>query len=268
VAAQQRAPRPSGRQPDGQHFLRSARLATELVEQAGISARDLVVEIGAGSGRLTTPLAERAGRLIAVERDPVWADRLRSSFSNDANVAIVRANALHVPLPREPYRVFGNLPFTFGSRILARFLDDVGSPLQRLDALLQYEMARKRAQIHPNTLVSLGWQPWWEFRLVRHVPRTAFEPLPGVDAGMLSVTRRGPHLLPMSARPRYVRLIAKGFSASAKPLRLTLRSSMSPRSWTGFVRERGIAADVVPTELDVFDWVALFERVSRSFDRR
>ena len=255
MAAQQRAPRPSGRQPDGQHFLRSARLATELVEQAGISARDLVVEIGAGSGRLTTPLAERAGRLIAVERDPVWADRLRSSFSDDANVAIVRANALHVPLPR------GNLPFTFGSRILARFLDDVGSPLQRLDALLQYEMARKRAQIHPNTLVSLCWQPWWEFRLVRHVARTAFEPLPGVDAGMLSVTRRGPHLLPMSARPRYVRLIAKGFSASAKPLRLTLRSSMSPRNWTRFVRERGIAADVVPTELDVFDWVALFERV-------
>ena len=268
MAAQRRAPRPSGRQLDGQHFLRSSRLATELVEQAGISARDLVVEIGAGSGRLTMPLAERSGRLIAVERDPVWADRLRSSFSNDAHVAIVRANALNVPLPRDPYRVFGNLPFTFGSRILARFLDDVGSPLQRMDALLQYEMARKRAQIHPNTLVSLGWQPWWEFRLVRRVPRTAFEPLPSVDAGMLSVTRRGPHLLPMSARHRYVRLIAKGFSASAKPLRLTLRSSTTPRHWAGFVRERGIAPDVVPTELDVYDWVALFDLVSRSFDRR
>jgi 23S rRNA (adenine-N6)-dimethyltransferase len=183
VAAQRRAPRPSGRQPDGQHFLRSPRLATELVEQAGVSARDLVVEIGAGSGRLTRPMAERAGRLIAVERDPMWADRLRSSFSNDAHVAIVRANALHVPLPREPFRVFGNLPFAFGSRLVARFLDDVGSPLRRLDALLQYEMARKRAQIHPNTLVSLGWLPWWEFRLVRHVPRTAFEPLPASTPG-------------------------------------------------------------------------------------
>jgi 23S rRNA (adenine-N6)-dimethyltransferase len=242
-------------------------LATELVEQTGISARDLVVEIGAGSGRLTVPLAERAGRLIAVERDPVWADRLRSSFSKDAHVAIVRANALHVALPRDPYRVVGNLPFAFGSRILARFLDDVGSPLQRLDALLQYEFARKRAQIHPNTLVSLGWQPWWELRLVRHVPRTGFEPLPSVDAGMLCVTRREPHLLPISARSRYMRLIAKGFSASAKPLRLTLRSSMSPRNWAGFVRQRGVAADVAPTELDVFDWVALLERVTGSFDR-
>jgi 23S rRNA (adenine-N6)-dimethyltransferase len=268
VAAQQRAPRPSGRQPDGQHFLRSARLATELVEQADISARDLVVELGAGSGRLTVPLAERAGRLIAVERDPVWADRLLSSFSSHAHVTVVRANALKVALPREPYRVFGNLPFAFGSRILARSLDDARAPLQRLDALVQYEMARKRAQIHPSTLVSLGWQPWWEFRLVRHVPRTAFDPLPSVDAGLLSVTRRGPHLLPMSARPRYVRLIAKGFTASTKPLRLTLRRGLSPRNWDRFVRERGIAGDVVPTELDVFDWVALFERVSRSNDRR
>jgi 23S rRNA (adenine-N6)-dimethyltransferase len=267
VAAQRRAPRPSGRRPDGQHFLRSPRLATELVELADISARDLVVEIGAGSGRLTRPLAERAGHLIAVERDPVWADRLRSSFSKDAHVGIVRANALHVTLPRDPYRVVGNLPFAFGSRILARFLDDVRSPLQRLDALLQYEMARKRAQIHPNTLVNLGWQPWWELRLVRHVPRTAFDPLPGVDAGMLSVIRRNPYLLPVSVRPRYVRLIAKGFSVSTKPLRHTLRNSVSPRHWARFARERGIAADVVPAELDVFDWVALFERVQGPFDR-
>jgi len=129
-------------------------------------------------------------------------------------------------------------------------------------------MARKRTQVHPNTLVSLRLLPWWEFQLVRHVPRTAFEPLPSVDAGMLSVTRRSPHLLPMSARLRYVRLIAKGFSASSKPLRLTLRSSMSPRNWARFVRERGIAADVVPTELDVFDWVALFERMMGPIDRR
>jgi 23S rRNA (adenine-N6)-dimethyltransferase len=267
VAAQRRAPRPSGRKADGQHFLRSPRLASELVAQARISARDLVMEIGAGSGRLTLPLAERAGRVIAVERDPVWADRLRSSFVNDSQVTIVRANALRVTLPPDPYRVFGNLPFGFGSRILARFLDDAGSPLQRLDAMLQYEMARKRAQIHPSTLVSLGWQPWWEFRLLRRVPRTAFEPIPSVDAGMLSVTRRDPSLLPVTARPRYVRLIAKGFAASATPLRLTFRNGLPPRDWTRLVRERGIAADTFAAELDVFDWVALFERVQGTFDR-
>jgi Ribosomal RNA adenine dimethylase len=58
----------------GQHFLAGGRLAAELVEQAGVGAGDLVVEIGAGSGVLTEALARRAGRVVAVERDPRLAE--------------------------------------------------------------------------------------------------------------------------------------------------------------------------------------------------
>ena len=54
----------------GQHFLAGGRLAAELVEQAGVGPDDLVVEIGAGTGVLTEALARRAGRVVAVERDP------------------------------------------------------------------------------------------------------------------------------------------------------------------------------------------------------
>ena len=49
-----------------QHFLDGGRLAAELVEQAGVGASDLVVEIGAGTGVLTAALAQRAGRVVAV----------------------------------------------------------------------------------------------------------------------------------------------------------------------------------------------------------
>jgi 16S rRNA A1518/A1519 N6-dimethyltransferase RsmA/KsgA/DIM1 with predicted DNA glycosylase/AP lyase activity len=56
----------------GQHFLSGGWLAAELVEQAGVSAGDLVVEIGAGTGVLTEALARRAGRVVAVECDPGW----------------------------------------------------------------------------------------------------------------------------------------------------------------------------------------------------
>jgi 23S rRNA (adenine-N6)-dimethyltransferase len=257
VGAHPRAPRPNGSRPEGQHFLRSAVLADELVRQADIRSEDVVVEIGAGTGALTRPLAERARRVIAVERDPLLARDLRSRSDLGPSVEVVEANALHVDLPREPFRVFGNLPFSFGTRILRRLLDDVGSSLVRVDALVQLEMAQKRAAIWPSTLVSLGWLPWWEFAAVRRVPRSAFRPVPGVDAAMLAITRRTPELLPPQQRSAFVRSVAQSFGSSDRPVRRTL-FQRNDAVWTRLAARRGLAIDARPSELDVFDWVALY----------
>ena len=60
----------------GQNFLKHEKTARRIVREAGVTNRDLVVEIGAGSGVLTRPLADEARRVIAIERDPRWASRL------------------------------------------------------------------------------------------------------------------------------------------------------------------------------------------------
>ena len=73
----------------GQHFLAGGWLAAELVEQAGVGAGDLVVEIGAGTGVLTEALARRAGRVVAVECDPRLADRTRARLASYANLRVV-----------------------------------------------------------------------------------------------------------------------------------------------------------------------------------
>jgi 23S rRNA (adenine-N6)-dimethyltransferase len=260
VGAQRRAPRPSGSRADGQHLLRSAVLADELVEQAGIEHDDLVVEIGAGSGVLTRPLVRRARRVIAVERDPIFADHLRAAFAPWSNVEVVAANALDVPLPDEPFRVFGNLPFSFGTRILRRLLDDASSTLVRVDALVQLEMARKRASVAPGTLVSLGWLPWWEFGVARRVPRSAFRPVPSVDAAVLVIGRREPALLPPDRRGAFVRLVARAFATPSRPVRRSV-FDRDAGSWIRFADGRGLAHGARPTDLDVFDWVAAFDRL-------
>jgi 23S rRNA (adenine-N6)-dimethyltransferase len=258
VAAHPRAPRPNGSRSDGQNFLRSEVLADELVQQADIRSSDVVVEIGAGTGALTRPLGRRARRVIAVERDPILARHLRSRRDLGPTVRVIEANALHVDLPDEPFRVFGNLPFSFGTRILRRLLDDVGGPLDRVDALVQFEMARKRSAVWPSTLVSLGWAPWWEFALVRRIPRSAFRPIPGVDAAMLAVTRRTPELLDARQRPAFVRLLARAFRSSDRPIRRTL-FARDGRTWDALAERRGLSRDASPPDLDVFDWVALFD---------
>lgn len=261
MAAQGRAPRPSGRASDGQHFLRSATLASELVAHAGVSGHDLVVEFGAGTGSLTRPLLERAGRVIAVELDLALAAFLRDDLGGDRRLTVVCGNALQVPLPREAFRVVGNLPFGSGTRILRRILDSPGSPLTRVDVLIQHEAARKRAQVAPSTLATLRWSPWWDFRLVRMVRRDAFVPPPSVDAGLLVIERRADPLLSERHRTPYRHLVANGFAHRGTPLARAL--GVPRRTWSTFAHERGVPQDARAAELDVYDWVALFERIGR-----
>jgi 23S rRNA (adenine-N6)-dimethyltransferase len=258
VGARRRARRAGGPRPSGQHFLRSDRIAQELVDQARILEHQTVLEMGAGTGRITRALARRAGAVVAVELDPDLVDRLRWSFSGISNVHVVEGSFLEAPLPDEAFRAFGNVPFSLGAVVLRRLLDDPRSPLVRADVILQYEASRKRASVWPSTLSSLGWLPWWEFNVTRRLPRWCFEPPPSVDAGMLSVTRREPSLLPVGERADFVWLLRAGFARGSRPLRRSLAGLVSNRSWKRLARERGISPEAAARDLDVFDWVDVF----------
>jgi 23S rRNA (adenine-N6)-dimethyltransferase len=249
---------------DGRHLLRSRTVAAELVRDAGIASTDHVWEIGAGSGRLTAPLAERAASIVAVERDPILARELRRRFAGARTVEVVEGDALRVPMPSRPFRAFGNIPFAVTTPILRRLLDDPATPLVRADLLIQLEAARKRAAAAPSTLLTLGWAPWWEFVLARRIGRLGFEPPPSVDAGLLVITRREPELLPAAERAAYVRLVRRAFERSSWPVRRSLKDVLPPLTWKRLARERGLEVDATPRDLDVFDWVALRAAARRS----
>ena len=134
----------------GQHFLAGGWLAAELVEQAGVGAGDLVVEIGAGTGVLTEALARRAGRVVAVECDPRLAERARGRLAGFGNVRVVTADALALPVPRRPFRVVANLPFGSTAAILRRLLGDPRTRLERADLIVQEQAARRYAAGRPG----------------------------------------------------------------------------------------------------------------------
>lgn len=258
-----RPPRFGGPRPKGQHFLRSPAVAAELVRGAEIDPSDTVLEIGAGWGRLTRPLAERAGRVIAVELDPRLAARLERSFEHEPKITIAGGDILRTELPVGAWRAFGNLPFGLTTPILRRLLDDPTIGPTRADLLVQFEAARKRASIERATLLSLTWQPWWALTLERHVSRLSFEPSPTVDAGLLLVRRRHQALLEASERPAYVTMLRRAFDRGAWPVRRSLRDIVPANAWRRLARERGFAADAPPPALDVWDWAAVFREARR-----
>jgi 23S rRNA (adenine-N6)-dimethyltransferase len=204
VPAQRRTPRDGRRRRLGQNFLRPE-LAERFVEDAGVRAGDFVVEIGAGSGVITAALARRGADVLAVELDPAWAAGLRRDFgrSGTGRVRVVASDFFAMPLPQKPFRVVACLPFGHTTAILARLLGDPHDHLRRLDVIVQWEVARKRAAAPASTLRSTAWAPWWEFHLGRRIAAKDFRPVPRVDGGVLVATRRDPPLLPPAMSTRY-----------------------------------------------------------------
>ena len=232
-----------------QHFLRSQSLAAELVRDAGVHPEDLVLDLGAGTGRLTAELAHAARSVVAVELDARMADRLRGRWPT---VEVVEGDAAAVQLPREPFRVVANLPFDRTTAILRHLLDDPRVPLVRADLIVEWGVAVKRALPWPSTLNGVVWGAWFTSALTRRLPRSAFEPPPAVDAGVLVFQRRARALVPERHRLAYRGFVARGF-------RHGLGAVVPPRALRG-LRLAGSA----PRDLDAHQWASLFSRASAS----
>ncbi len=217
--------------------------AAELVRGAALRRADLVVDLGAGTGRLTSQLARVADRVIAVELDRSLARKLHGRW---ANVEVVQADAATVPLPRREFRVVANLPFDGTNAILRHLLDDPRVPLVRADLVVQWGVAVKRGLPWPSTVSGVLWRSRYAMSVERRLPPAAFDPPPSVDAGVLVVERRAEPLVPAAGWPGYRRFVARGF-------RHGLRAVVAPRMF----RRLGLA-DAQPRDLDAHEWARLF----------
>jgi 16S rRNA A1518/A1519 N6-dimethyltransferase RsmA/KsgA/DIM1 with predicted DNA glycosylase/AP lyase activity len=246
------AVRPRSTRGRGQHFLRSSKLAAELVRAARVQSDDLVLDLGAGTGALTAALARCTNRVIAVEIDAELATGLRGRFPG---VEVLTADLLHVPLPREPFKVVANLPFDGGTAILRRLLDPRGSLLSA-DVVLQWDLACKRAAVWPSTQLGAYWGAWFELSVARRLPRSAFTPPPAVDAGVLRIVRREQPLVPIAQAGAYGAFLARGYRHGP-------RTVVPWRQLKRWESELGLDRHAQGRDLDAQQWAELFLRAVR-----
>jgi 23S rRNA (adenine-N6)-dimethyltransferase len=239
----------SARRQAQQHFLRSSRLAAEIVGELELRREELVVEIGPGDGRLTAELSRRADRVIAIELDPVLGAAVRARFDN---VAVVDGDVLRVPLPQEPFRVVGNIPFNRTTAILRRLLDDPRTPFARGDVIVEWGFARKRTAVWPSTLLGVAWGPWFELVLVRRIPARCFAPAPSVGAALLRVTRRTVPLVSTEEAGEYVAFVRRAFAEKR------VADCVPPLTLKRVADRLGFDRRSAPRELDVHQWAVLF----------
>jgi 16S rRNA (adenine1518-N6/adenine1519-N6)-dimethyltransferase len=207
VAKAVSAQRPKSKPKLGQHFLASEDVAARIVDALGDISQSTVLEIGPGRGILTTPLARRARRLIAVELDRVLAAQLRLKFGMARNVEIIEADVLAIDfdslfgpkpglsrpgieLKPEPVKVVGNLPYYITSDILLR-LFEYAKYFSEIVIMVQREVA-DRIAAEPGGrdygLLSATAQLYARVENLFVVPPAAFAPPPKVHSAVLRLT--------------------------------------------------------------------------------
>jgi 23S rRNA (adenine-N6)-dimethyltransferase len=244
-------------QPPGQHFLRSRALAAEIVRGAGVAPGDRVLDIGAGTGMLTSALVDAGARVLAVEVDDGLASELARRFSRTERVTVVQADARRVEWPRTEFAVVSNLPFAGSGGILARLLGDPRLPLRQADLVLQWEAAAKHAALWPTTLRSAFWGAWYDLSITMRLSRAAFAPQPAVDAGVLRAVRRSSSLVDASQHERYQRFLASTF-ASRAPLVQALSPFLSGVQVRRLAAAYGFSPRALPRDLGARQWAGVF----------
>lgn len=166
-----------------QHFLKSPRLALILIGHSNLKKRDTVIEIGAGSGVITSALSYRVKEVIAIEPDHVTAQKLKENLTkrNIDNVRIIEQDFLDYELPNTPYKVFSNPPFHISSKIIHKLIGSKNPP-ESFYFILQKQFALKLLNTDRHYTSQLGLQLIQKYQTKIRLPLkpTDFTPPPGV----------------------------------------------------------------------------------------
>ena len=222
----------------GQNFLNDPSVPELIAERAKIGADDLVVEIGPGLGALTVPLANRAARVCAIEKDSQILPVLRSELlaSGVDNVEILNEDILNVSLTEMaeahggPIIVVGNLPYNISSQILVQMIRErrwVKKALFMFQKELAERITAPEGTRHFGRMAAmLGYCA--SIRTLVQVDSSKFFPRPKVDSVVIEVTflNEPPHVAEDEALLYAV--IKAAFGKRRKNLRNALSNSELP----------------------------------------
>jgi len=262
----------------GQHFLFDEELLARLVELAGVTPADDVLEIGPGGGTLTRQLAARARRVLAVEVDSELLPVLAETLADCPNAAVVHGDILRADVAALAaghfcgrYKVVANLPYYLTTELLTRLLT-AKLPVDTLAVMVQAEVGEKLAA-GPGTpaygpLAALcGY--FAEVRRALRVPAGCFSPPPKVDSVFVRMDMRGEPPVRCENEELLLRLIRCAFAMRRKTLvnNLPAGFAASKAAALACVRAAGLPADVRGERMGLADFAAVADALCKIEDR-
>lgn len=248
---------PSSRMKYSQNFLRSKQVVAVFGD--ALTGGDLCVEVGAGDGALTGVIAARYERVLAYEIDPLVCRRL-AERGVPRNVELREANILNVRPPRERFDVASNVPFGITSQIVRWCLE--ADSLRQATLITELAYARKRTGDYGRwSKLTVETFPWYEWSLLERIARTAFRPMPSVDAALIRLVRREVPLVSEAYRSEWGEFVGLGFSGRGGSLYRSLKPVLGAHARKRF-QAAGIGLDAVVAFVPPEAWLQLFAPTS------
>jgi 16S rRNA (adenine1518-N6/adenine1519-N6)-dimethyltransferase len=274
-------PRPPRKPKLGQHFLADHSAAGKIVEALGDVSQGTVLEIGPGRGIITSLLAPRTRRLIAIELDRVLAAQLRMKFALRPNVEIIEGDILAIDfstlfgpkpgstrpgidLKPEPVRVVGNLPYYITSEILLRLFAH-RQYFETIVIMLQREVAERLAA-GPGTseygLLSATAQLYARVDNLFTLPPGAFSPPPKVHSTVVRLTL-APRIESLRvSEDEFINFLKLSFGQKRKTLWNNLKSQYPPDVLRRALEKTAVKPTVRAETLSLEKSAALFRALN------
>ena len=246
--------------PHSQNFVRDPQLIDYLLDRSTILSRDLVLEIGPGTGTITELLAWRCRHVVAVEKDAHLAAYLRGRFHAWPNISIHAADFLRFPLPSVPHKVFANIPYAITTAIVTRLVAGRAAPLDSY-LIVQRDAAARFIGSPRGTLYAALLYPWFAASLVHYFRPSDFHPAPKVESVLLRLHKRGQALVPAMDAQYFRDFVTFAFTAPYPAIRYALRACLGRPLADRMAQAVRLDPTASPSLVPGTLWVLLFEHL-------
>jgi 16S rRNA (adenine1518-N6/adenine1519-N6)-dimethyltransferase len=225
----------------GQHFLTRPAIAGWVADAIHLSPTSVVLEIGPGRGVLTRELLQRAGKVVALEKDPALVEELQHMFAEDiqtGKLVLLETDVRdfdplnHKEVLTEEYSLVANIPYYITGMIIRQFLTAKLQP-QHMALLVQKEVAeRVVAKDGKESLLSMSVKAYGTPEYVKTVKAGAFSPPPAVDSTILAIRNISRDQFESDdMERRFFEILRAGFSAKRKTLGNNLKGVLAGNSY-------------------------------------
>ncbi len=246
-----------------QNFLIDGNILRKIVSAAGVTSDDLVIEIGPGPGALTEFLLQTGARVVAIEKDRVFANALQRLDHGNGQLRIFEADALDFDLSpilglSSSIKVVANLPYQLTSPLLGKLVP-LGPSVKSLTLMVQKEVAERitaRAGTEDYSSLSIFVELYAEAQLMFTVEPTCFYPRPKVRSAVVHLDlHRPPADLDAAS---FIRFIRTAFGKRRKTLRSSLRSLFPREAISAALQAQRLGEDARPETLSLDQFIHLF----------
>lgn len=180
----------------GQNFLTDRALLKEIVEKAGVTEDDVVLEIGCGAGALTRELSASAKKVYGYEIDEKLKPVLKESLGDSENVEIIFKDVMKENLSDleerlgDGYMLVANLPYYITTPLIMNFLEN-GKKIKKLVVMVQEEVADRLVAKSGSSdygAITVAVDFYGSAEKLLRVGREMFSPSPNVDSAVVSIT--------------------------------------------------------------------------------